>query len=137
MEIFDVEAEALWQGLEAANAHPLAGSMDALLACVDSKAVATSTYSTSYSMHASSSASTLHHYQRLLERWGSWQSGYRALPPGMAKVIWVPSHAEIAGNEDVDREAKAGASKPIADHRSRPGLRILPRVTGTRETATR
>ncbi len=114
-EVYDAEAEALRQGLKAAISHPLAGSMDMLWACLDNKAVVTAVHSSP----TGSSTSALHECQDLLRQWEARQGRFSTLPPGKAGVVWVPSHVGIAGNEEADSEAKAGAAQPVADHPQR------------------
>lgn len=111
-EIYDAEAEALRRGLHAAVSHSLAPLMDALWACLDNQAVVNSIYS----LPTGTSASILQECQELLTRWETRPQHFTALKSGGAGVIWVPSHAGLTGNEEADREAKAGAGQPLEEH---------------------
>src|SRR5699024_6259210 len=75
-------------------------------------------------------------FQKTANAWPNRPLRCEAIPPGQVHVHWIPGHVGIAGNEQADEQAKAGARSTSQTNpppaRYAWTLRTLKEVSGRR-----
>ena len=114
LEVYNTEARALHQGLQATIAHSLMGYMETIYACLGNQAVAMAMY-----QHPKgTSATTLQKCKDLIKKWDTRPRSQPSthLKQGTALVLWVRGHRGILGNKAANKESQRGANLPLQLH---------------------
>lgn len=104
-EVFDAEATAATEGLKAALNSTQAPYTQNVYILLDNQEVARQLVG----HPRGSSQNTILAFQETANAWPNRPLRCEAIPPGQVHVHWTPGHAGIAGNEQADEQAKAGA----------------------------
>lgn len=103
-EVFDAEAIAACEGLREALELYVTMFATNLWLLLDNKEVATRLVS----KHTGSSQEVFVEFRRLCESWKA-RSRNPGIKVGEVKVLWIPGHSGIEGNELADKQARIGA----------------------------
>ena len=112
-EVLDAEAVALQDGLSATLDNPSSRAAYNLWVCLDNEEIVRSVHGRP---SHSSSLAQLQSAADLIMGWEARSRQWSFLPAGKAKVLWVPGHAGILGNELADAEALAAARSLAESH---------------------